>query len=125
MKTVNFFSTLLLLVTVFSTSAFAINEPIPTSETPTFPGGIAALSEYLQDNLEYPLEARKLAIEGTVKVRFTVSPEGKVEVLKVTKGIGNGCDEAAAKVVAEMPDWMPGTAGKTKVFSLAVRFELD
>ena len=63
------------------------------------------LDAYLQSNLHYPAGAE---VEGRVIVQFVVTKYGTVENVKVTRGIGSGCDEEAARVVKSMPAWKPG-----------------
>jgi TonB family protein len=67
---------------------------------PQYPGGNAALRKFIDENLKYPEEAIKKQIEGTVYVSFTVSNEGKVEDVRVTKGVGFGCDEEAIRIIS-------------------------
>ena len=45
----------------------------------------------------YPEEARKNDIEGRVMLRVYVGATGRVERVKVLKGIGYGCDESAVR----------------------------
>jgi TonB family protein len=48
---------------------------------------------------EYTAEARQLHLEGMVSVRIRVLPNGQVEVLGVTNGLGHGLDESAKRAV--------------------------
>jgi len=73
----------------------------------TFPGGITALNTYFNKTLEYPKSALKKHTEGKVYVRFVIKKNGDVDDLKLLKGIGEGCDEEAIKVVEQMPKWNP------------------
>ena len=50
----------------------------------------------------YTPEAAALHLEGTVSVRIRVAASGLVTVLGVTKGLGHGLDEAAAKAAAQI-----------------------
>ena len=45
----------------------------------------------------YPEEARKNDIEGRVMLRVYVGASGRVEKVRVLKGIGFGCDESAVR----------------------------
>jgi TonB family protein len=45
----------------------------------------------------YTEEARRLKIEGTVKLRVLFSATGQIHVLSVVKGLGYGLDEAAMR----------------------------
>ena len=75
---------------------------------PVFPGGEEALKVFIANNLVYPEEAKKKAIQGKVFVSFVVSKEGKVKDIKIARGVDPSLDEAAKKVVEKMPDWTPG-----------------
>jgi len=48
---------------------------------------------------EYTAEARQLHIEGTVTIHIRVMPNGSVEVLGVTRGLGHGLDESAQRAI--------------------------
>ncbi|HEX3569481.1 MAG TPA: energy transducer TonB [Acidobacteriaceae bacterium] len=48
---------------------------------------------------EYTAEARQLHLEGLVSVRIRVMPNGQVEVLGITNGLGHGLDESAKRAV--------------------------
>lgn len=67
------------------------------------------MNEYLMQNLHYPMAARKKGTEGRVAIQFVVNEDGSISDVKVTRGIGSGCDEEAARVVQNMPNWKPGT----------------
>jgi protein TonB len=101
---------------------------IGTDVPPEYPGGMAALLEYLQRNIRYPNEARENQIQGRVVVRFIVNKEGKIEGAEVQKGIGYGCDKEALRVVNAMKTWKPGQVkGKTvkAYYTLPITFRLD
>lgn len=97
-------------------------------EQPSFPGGEAALFEYLKKNIVYPTIAKESGIQGTVFVQFVVEPDGSVSNVKVLRGIGGGCDEEAVRVVKSMPRWNPGKQRGKPVrvyFNLPIRFVLQ
>lgn len=93
------------------------NESVQAAQ---FPGGIEGLSNFVADQLVYPIEARKNAVEGTVKVAFEISPDGTVQNAEVVASLGSGCDEAALNVVNAMPDWEPATRNGEKVMTKAI-----
>jgi len=77
-------------------------------QMPEFPGGENALFEYLGTNIKYPEEAKDKGIQGKVYVEFVIEKDGAVSNVKVLRGIGGGCDEESARVIKEMPKWIPG-----------------
>ncbi|HSG67279.1 MAG TPA: energy transducer TonB [Bacteroidales bacterium] len=94
---------------------------------PSFPGGTAALKQYLSENLVYPTLAREANIQGTVYLQFIVGKSGEIRDVTILRGIGGGCDEEAVRVVQSMPRWNPGKQRGVPVivrFNLPVRFIL-
>lgn len=82
-----------------------------TVETaPEYPGGSKALARYLGSALRYPAKARENKTEGKVYIGFIVEKNGTLTDFKVIKGIGDGCDEEAIRVLKLSTDWKPGLA---------------
>lgn len=75
---------------------------------PRYQGGIEKLSSLINQNLQYPEEAQKQKITGSVLVGFYVEEDGKVTDLKVLQPLGAGCDEEALRVAGLLTDWLPG-----------------
>ncbi len=97
-------------------------------DDPEFPGGQAALMQYLQGNLKYPTMAREAGIQGTVFVTFVVERDGSITDVRILRGVGGGLDEEAIRVVQNMPNWTPGRQRGQAVrvqFNLPIRFVLN
>ncbi|XOV92959.1 MAG: TonB family protein [Bacteroidota bacterium] len=77
-------------------------------EKPQFPGGIEAFFKFVGDNLNYPLQARRMGIEGKVYLQFIVDKDGSITEVNALKGIGAGCDEEAVRVLNQAPKFIPG-----------------
>ena len=75
---------------------------------PVFPGGFQAFYKYLAQNIHYPASAVKNRIHGKVYVTFVVEKDGSLANIKVARGIGDGCDEEALRVMRMSPPWQPG-----------------
>jgi TonB family protein len=75
---------------------------------PKFPGGEMARNQFLKVNIHYPDKAVKERIEGTVMVIFVIEDDGSLSNIRISKGIGGGCDEEAIRAVKTMPRWEPG-----------------
>jgi len=71
-------------------------------------GGMRAFYEFVANNLRYPEEARNAGIEGKVFIEFVISKDGSVTNVKCIKGIGQGCDNEAIRVISISPVWKPG-----------------
>ena len=96
-------------------------------EMPEFPGGNAALMEYLRNNIIYPEVARQFEIEGRVLVRFIVEPDGSIDSVQTVKSLQLMVDREARRVVAEMPKWKPGNNDGKAVrveYTLPINFRL-
>ncbi len=111
--------------------AVVINTPEKTT-LPTFidqmPEYAGNLMSYLSKNINYPPNAREANVEGRVAVQFVVAEDGAISNVKVVRGIGNGCDEEAMRVIRAMPKWKPGKNNgiPTKVlFTQVIVFKLE
>ncbi|HEY4787934.1 MAG TPA: TonB family protein [Bacteroidales bacterium] len=103
-------------------------EPLQfVEQMPEFPGGVDAMMKYLNANIRYPSIATEMGISGRVILQFVVDKHGKINNVKVLRGIGGGCDEEAIRVVKNMPSWKPGRQNGKEVpvyFTLPVVFTL-
>ena len=77
-------------------------------EMPSFPGGNAALMEFLGKNIRYPAVAEENGISGKVIVAFFVGKDGSINDVKVVRGVDKSLDNEAVRVVKSMPKWKPG-----------------
>ena len=94
---------------------------------PSFSGGEAARRRFLGENIKYPQMAKEIGIQGTVYVTFVVEPDGSITNIKITRGIGGGCDEEALRVTKLMPRWIPGKQRGKPVrvqFNMPIKFTL-
>src|SRR5688572_14876437 len=66
---------------------------------PKYPGGKKALDEFIRTNMQYPEEALKNRVEGSVVVKYDVDVFGRVSDATITHGLGYGCDEEALRLV--------------------------
>lgn len=80
-----------------------------TETMPQFPGGEAALMNFIADNIRYPEAAMKSGKEGRVVVRFVVTSTGDVTDAEVIRSQGPELDAEAVRVVGSMPAFIPGT----------------
>lgn len=107
---------------------------LAVEEMPQFIPGDASRSEaamvkYVAENTKYPMEAKTAGIEGSVRVKFTVTADGSIKDAKIISKdrLGAGCEEEAIRVIMSMPKWVPGRQNGQAVpvyFNLPVRFRL-
>lgn len=87
------------------------------------------LMRYVYENLTYPDQAKEKGVTGQVITEFVIEKDGSIKNIRILKGIGGGCDEAALKVIASMnrmgQRWTPGkNEGKTVrvLYQLPIEF---
>lgn len=77
-------------------------------QMPEYPGGSAALFEYLSSTVKYPADAEKKKVEGRVLVTFVVEQDGSISDITVVRKVFPSLDAEAVRVIAGMPRWKPG-----------------
>ena len=107
-------------------------DPIETfvEEEADYPGGVAEMAKFINDNIDYPQEAIDLGIKGRVTVRFVVEKDGRISNVSVATPLAGckACDKAAVKVVEKMPSWKAGKNGGREVrtwVTLPIKFEVQ
>jgi protein TonB len=86
------------------------------------------MNQFIADNLKYPSLAIEKGTAGVVYVSFVVETDGSVTDVQLLKGIGDGCEQEAMRVVKAMPKWKPGKNHGEPVrvlFNLPVKFRLQ
>lgn len=97
-------------------------------QVPVFPGGMEAFIRYLGKNIRYPAVARENGTQGKVIVSFVCERDGSLTDIHVTRGIGDGCDEEATRVIKASPKWSPGIQNGRPVrvaYSVPISFALS
>lgn len=77
-------------------------------QMPQFPGGPAALMQFLSQNIRYPETAYKAGDQGRVIVKFIVEKDGSISDAQTVKSVSPELDAEALRVINSMPNWMPG-----------------
>ena len=80
-------------------------EPILTAveQKAVYPGGDAALLQWLSMNLQYPEMAQEEGVEGRVYVKFIVEKDGSIGKVEVFRGKHKDLDAEAVRVVKNIP----------------------
>jgi len=97
-------------------------------QMPSFPGGQAALLEYLSKNIKYPVVAEENGIQGRVVCTFVVERDGSVTDVQVARSIDPSLDKEAIRVLKKMPKWIPGKQNGSAVrvkYTVPVTFRLQ
>ncbi len=95
---------------------------------PEFPGGMAALLQFLSKNIKYPTIAQENGTQGRVIVQFVVNRDGSIVDPVVVRSVDPYLDKEALRVIATMPKWKPGMQRGKPVrvkFTVPVAFRLQ
>lgn len=96
MKTIR----ILFLLIVMGFNALAQDKPyVIVDQMPEFPGGKDSLNKYVLTKIRYPDMAIELGVRGKVHVGFVVNKSGRIEDVKVLKGLPGGLNREAMRVV--------------------------
>ena len=91
-------------------------------EDAEFPGGREAWTKFLNKNLKYPKQAKRMGVEGNVYLSFIVDRTGTISDISVIREVGGGCDEEAVRVLEKSPKWTPGKQrGKAVIQRMTIR----
>lgn len=79
------------------------------SESPAYPGGMEELIKFVGNNFEYPDEAKKHRVSGTIVVDFLIDELGNIQNIRIKHDLGYNTSRAAIKVVQKLDRWKPGS----------------
>ena len=82
----------------------------------------------MSKTIRYPAVARENNVQGRVILTFVVERDGSLTDIKVSRGIGDGCDEEAVRVLKASPHWKPGIQNGRPVrvqYSVPIVFALS
>lgn len=100
---------------------------IIVEQMPEYPGGNDSLFRFLRTAINYPEEAIKKGIEGTVYINFIVRKTGEVTDAHVVRKVDELLDNEALRVVSLMPHWNPGMQRGKPVdvkYTIPIKFKL-
>jgi periplasmic protein TonB len=97
-------------------------------DMPEFPGGEAALRQFLATSVKYPVIAQENGIQGRVYVTFVVDADGSVSNARIARGVDPSLDKEALRVVGLLPKWKPGRQRGKPVrvsYTVPINFQLQ
>lgn len=97
-------------------------------QDPVFPGGHAALLQYVASHIIYPEAAQKNDIQGRVTVQFVVKNDGSIGDVKVVRSKDPDLDKEAVRVIKSLPKFTPGKMNGHPVncwYTLPITFRLS
>ena len=96
-------------------------------QMPEFPGGQAALLEWISSHIQYPAMAAENNIQGKVTVQLVVTKTGGIGEVKVVRSVDKDLDREAVRVVKSLPKFNPGRQNGQPVnvwYTLPINFKL-
>ena len=97
-------------------------------QMPSFPGGPAQLMKWLAEHVQYPAVAQENGVQGRVIIAFVVERDGSITDVNVVRSVDPSLDKEAARVVRNMPKWIPGKQNGAPVrvkYNVPVTFRLQ
>ena len=97
-------------------------------QMPSFPGGTVQLMKWLAEHVQYPAGALKTSVQGRVIIAFVVERDGSITDVNVVRSVDPSLDKEAARVVRNMPKWIPGKQNGAPVrvkYNVPVTFRLQ
>jgi len=95
---------------------------------PEYFGGVNAMFDFIQKNVNYPESAKKKGIEGRVFVQFVVEKDGSLSSFQVLRGVNDELNDEAIRVLKMMPKWKPGMKDGKPVrvqFTMPFNFKIN
>ncbi|MDL2304022.1 M56 family metallopeptidase [Bacteroides sp. OttesenSCG-928-D19] len=95
---------------------------------PEFPGGHGALMSFINENIQYPEEAKANGTQGRVVAQFLVETDGTIVNPTIMRSINSEMDAEAIRVIKAMPKWIPGEHKGEKVpvkFTVPISFRIQ
>lgn len=94
-------------ITVLNQNNISAQEFHGGQTPPGYKEGNKALKEFIDDNLIFPDSIKKTGIAGTVTVKLLIDKDGKVENVKLMRGINEYCDSEAIRIARLLQGWEP------------------
>ncbi len=101
---------------------------LKVDQMPEYPGGQAALMNFLGENIKYPESCKDDGMEGTVYVSFVIDEDGTVKDIKAIKSPDERLSASALETVNKMQAWIPGKQDGKNVkvqFNLPIKYQVE
>lgn len=76
-------------------------------EIAQFPGGQQEFSKFISKNMIYPKEAIDNGESGKVYVKFIVEKNGKLQDVRIARGVSPSIDAECIRLMNKSPYWTP------------------
>ncbi|HEY4787381.1 MAG TPA: carboxypeptidase-like regulatory domain-containing protein [Bacteroidales bacterium] len=93
---------------------------------PIYKGGNKALKEFIDKNLIFSDSLKNVGISGIVTLKLLINKEGKIENIRLMRGINGECDSIVIRVARLLEDWQPATKkGKSINLNILLPIEIN
>lgn len=79
------------------------------SEAPQYPGGDAALDNFIRTNLRFSADDIENRTRGRIVVNYVIRRDGSIDNVKVVKGINSALDSQVVKLIQKTKGWTAGS----------------
>ena len=124
-----------MITTLFIAATMLFNNPTDTNTSNEYISSYEKasfndnnFSEWVNDRLVYPTQARLNDVEGTVYVVFTVDKLGNVINAQIDKGINEDLNKEALRVISLSPRWKPAKQNGQTIessYRIGINFKLS
>ncbi|MBK6266762.1 energy transducer TonB [Marivirga sp. S37H4] len=90
--------------------------------------GLDGFYKYLANEINYPRKEQRMGIDGKVYLTFIIEKDGSLTDIKVLKGVSEGLDQEAIRVLESSPEWSPGKQRGQAVrvrMTIPINFQLN
>ena len=92
-----------------------------------FPDGVAAMMQFVRDNMKYPKDCEKEGICGRVVAAFVVETDGSLSNLEVLQSPDERLSKEVVRIIGLMPKWRPAIRDDKPIkmkYTMPVSFNL-
>lgn len=120
------FLTLAFLITTIISNTSYTQEFHGGVAIPSYNGGLKALKEFIVKNNQCNDMAIKGGTTGIVTVGYIINENGKIENIKILRGLNPKCDSEAVRITRLINGWQAGVQwGKTIRMQVAMPIEFN
>jgi protein TonB len=83
-------------------------DPFALEVKPKFGSGMDDFYDYVANAIEYPSFEKRQNIGGRVFLSFVIEKDGSLSEVKIVKGVSEGIDKEAIRVIENAPKWEAG-----------------
>jgi protein TonB len=106
-----------LVISVLLSAMFALQAQAPkvVPIAQFYTGGQEAMYKFINENLVYPINAKRNRIQGECVVSLNLNADGTMSGVSCVKNIGAGCGEEAIRVVKLLKFNAPGYGSRQNI----------